>query len=95
MANPIERFLGGPPLRTLLWLAFLSIVVGFVLATLGLHPMRLVQGVIDAVEGLIDAISRLGLGAFRSVGQYLIWGAIVVVPIWLISRLLSVGRGPR
>lgn len=91
--SAIDRFFGGPPLRTILWLVFLSVVVGFVLNTLGLHPLSFVSGILNAIEDLIDWVSRLGLGAFRSVGNWLIYGAIIVVPIWIILRIMAVGRG--
>lgn len=91
--SAIDRFFGGPPLRTILWLAFLSVVVGFVLNTLGLHPLSLVSGILNAIEDLVDWVSRLGLGAFRSVGNWLIYGAIIVIPVWIVLRIMAVGRG--
>jgi hypothetical protein len=35
----------------------------------------------------------MGFGAVEQVGRYLLLGAVVVVPVWLILRLLNAGRG--
>jgi hypothetical protein len=31
----------------------------------------------------------LGFGAVREIFKYLVYGAVIVVPLWLLSRLLS------
>ncbi|QFT33453.1 DUF6460 domain-containing protein [Roseibium porphyridii] len=84
----LSRFLGGSPAQVLLRLVFLSFVVGIVLSALNLDPIDLVYMVLNFFERLWD----MGFNAIGRLGNYLVIGAIVVVPIWLVSRLLSMGR---
>ncbi len=91
MADTLARFLGGPPLSVLARLVMLSLIVGALLMWLEIHPME----VIDSVERLFFRLWNLGFGAVRVVLEYVIAGAIVVVPIWFVLRLLNAGRSPR
>jgi cytochrome bd-type quinol oxidase subunit 1 len=93
MNNSLDRFFGGPPVRTVIWLAFLSVVIGFVLATFGLDPFTLVRKIVRGFDEIIDSILWLGTGLFSNIGHYLVYGAIVVVPIWVLMRLMALGRG--
>ena len=91
MADTLARFLGGPPLSVLARLVMLSLIVGALLMWLEIHPME----VIDSVERLFRRLWNLGFGAVRVVLEYVIAGAVVVIPIWLALRLLNAGRSPR
>lgn len=84
----LSRFLGGSPAQVLLRLVFLSFVVGIILSALNLDPLDLVNMAVNFVERLWD----MGFHAIGRLGNYLVVGAIVVVPIWLLTRLLSMGR---
>ena len=71
-------------------LVLLSIVVGIVLSALNIRPRDLIYH----FQRFVDFIYSLGFGAIEYALQYFLLGAVVVVPIWLISRLLgSLGRG--
>lgn len=83
-----KRFFGGRPLTVLIRLALISIVVGVVLSTLDLKPSQLIEYTVRLVHRIYD----LGLGAFESVFRYLLVGAIVVVPVWLIARFIASWR---
>lgn len=83
-----ERLFGGNPVAVLVRLALLSIVVGIVLSALGITPGNLFYHLDLIVRRLYD----MGFGAIEWVFGYLLIGAMVVVPIWLISRLLNAGR---
>jgi hypothetical protein len=85
MSNSLARWLGGPPAAVLMKLVFLSIVVGAFLALFGLTPPDLLHGLRDLAENLYN----LGFGAVRRVGTYFIYGAVIVVPVWLVLRLLG------
>lgn len=87
--NALTRFTGGSPLRTLLWLVVMSIVVGFVLETIGLDPFTFVRRLISGFDRFVDWVVHMGFDAVTSVLRYLVWGAVLVVPIWLIMRLTS------
>lgn len=83
-----ERIFGGNPAGVILRLVVLSIVVGIVLSTLGIEPREIPR----FIGVLARRVYELGFGAFESVLGYLIVGAMVVVPIWLIARLLGAYR---
>jgi Family of unknown function (DUF6460) len=88
----MERFFGGSPAAVILKLAIASIIIGVVLSVFGFNPNSLY----DAIVMLGDWISSLGLDAVKRVMRYLVLGAIVVVPLWLLSRVFSIfGSGPR
>lgn len=86
MPDPkLERVLGGSPLSVLVKLIFLSLIVGAVMAFLGLTP----QGLFDAIGTFVRSILNLGTDAIWQVAQWVVAGALVVVPVWLILRLLG------
>ncbi|MEJ1157030.1 DUF6460 domain-containing protein [Prosthecomicrobium sp. N25] len=93
MGNALERFFGGPPVRTIVWLAFLSVVIGFVLATMGMDPFTLVRRVLRGFDSLVDAVLSLGSGIFLHAGRWLVYGAVIVVPVWIVLRVMALGRG--
>jgi hypothetical protein len=89
MANGnIERFLGGSPLGVLVRLIFISLLVGAAMAFLGLSPRALY----DSAARFLRSIFDLGFGSVREVGQWVIAGALIVVPLWLLSRLFAARR---
>lgn len=86
--NSLSRFLGGSPAQVALRLVFLSFVVGIILSALDLNPIDLVHMALDFVQRLWN----MGFHALGRIGSYLALGAVVVVPVWLVLRLISVGR---
>lgn len=90
-ADPaLVRFLGGSPGSVFLRLFFVSLIVGALFMWLDIRPVDVLRG----ITTLIDRISRLGFDAVREVFSYVLVGAAVVVPIWLVLRLLNM-RGER
>ena len=85
-----NTFLGGSVLGVVVRLLVLSLVVGVILSTLGITPAN----IFDKIYVLLRRIYDLGFGAIESVLGYVILGAMVVVPIWFISRLIKASRGP-
>jgi hypothetical protein len=83
MTNGLQKLLGGPPLAVLTKLIFLSIVVGAFLALLGLTPPDLLRGIRD----LINHVVHMGFDAVETIFRYFIYGAVLVVPVWLVMRL--------
>lgn len=83
---------GGNPFGVLLRLALISLVVGVVLSALGITPYNFIYN----IEVVLRRIYDLGLASFDWVLQYLLLGAMVVVPVWLIARLFGLfrSRGP-
>ena len=85
----VTRFFGGPPLTVLFRLALLSILVGLILDVLGFDPWN----ILDSLRRLIQHIWDLGFDAVRFLWRYLVLGAAVVVPIWLVLRLMRAPQG--
>ena len=85
----MERWLGGSPLGVAIRLIILSIVVGIVLSAMGITP----DNVFYKLQILIKRVYDLGFGAIDWLIGYFVIGAIIVVPIWLIIRLMSGLRG--
>ncbi len=89
MSNPVvARFLGGSPLAVAVRLIVVSFVVGFLLEAFGLDPTSLVW---DAVR-MARHIVEYGFSDLRQFGRILLTGAMVVVPVWIVLRLLDAGR---
>ena len=87
--NYVARFFGGPPLSVIFRLVLLSILIGVILEVLGLDPWN----VIDSLRRLILRIWDMGFDAVRWLWRYLLLGAALVVPVWLVMRLMGIARG--
>jgi len=85
----VQRFFGGPPLAVLGRLVLLSILVGVILAAIGLDPWN----IIESVRQLIARVWNMGFDAVRWLWRYFLLGAVIVVPIWLLVRLAKAPRG--
>jgi Family of unknown function (DUF6460) len=81
-----ETLFGGNPLGVIVRLVLISIVVGIVMSALDITPANLIY----RLQVLVRRISDLGFGIFESAGRYLLLGAVIVVPVWLIARLIGV-----
>ena len=89
MANDtVYRFLGGSPLTVLARLVLLSVLVGVILSAIGLDP----RNIVASIEELIHNVWDMGFDAIRWLWRYFVLGAILVIPIWLVARLM---RGVR
>jgi hypothetical protein len=84
-----ETLFGGNPLGVVIRLALISIVVGIVLSALDITPHNLLW----RLEVLLRRIYDMGFGAVEWAFRYLLLGALVVVPIWLIARVLGMLGG--
>ena len=90
-----ERFMmdrntlfGGSPINVIIRLAILSLVVGIILSALGITPENLFY----RLNILAGRLYEMGFKSVEWVFGYLLLGAIVVVPIWLITRTLGLMR---
>jgi hypothetical protein len=88
MNSNLQRFLGGSPGAVLVKLIFLSLLVGAFMAFLDITPLVLFDRLGAIVRSLVD----LSFESVHEVGRWLLYGAMVVVPLWLLSRLFSRGR---
>jgi Domain of unknown function (DUF6460) len=85
----VTRFFGGPPLSVIFRLVLLSILVGVILEVLGLDPWNIIQ----SLRTLVLRIWDMGFDAVRWLWRYLLLGAAIVVPVWLIVRLARAAKG--
>jgi hypothetical protein len=84
-SDNLSRFLGGTPMSVAVRLILLSILVGVVLSAVGFDPWNIVE----SVRRLFLSIWNLGFDAINWVWRYFLLGAVIVVPIWLITRIMS------
>ncbi len=66
-------------------LAVISLVVGVVLSALGINANNLFY----SINVLARRIYDLGFGSIEWLLQYMVVGAMVVVPIWLVAWFLG------
>jgi hypothetical protein len=84
--SAVERVLGGSPLGVLIRLVITSLVVGIILRASGVDAADLVRW----IEARIQDLSNLGLGTLEQIAQIILLGAVVVVPVWLILRVIRI-----
>lgn len=84
----VNRFFGGPPLSVAVRIILLSILVGVILSAIGLDP----RDIWRSVEQLVRSVWNMGWDAVVWVWRYFLLGAVIVVPIWIVVRLLKGGR---
>jgi Family of unknown function (DUF6460) len=77
--------LSGGMVATILRLVLLSVVVGVVMSALQIRP----TDIFSHLKHVVEWIRSMGFGAVEWAVQYFLLGAIIVVPIWLISKLIS------
>jgi hypothetical protein len=85
----MNRWLGGSPLSVLLRLVLVSVLVGVILAALGFDPWN----IIESIRALLQRLWDMGFDAVRWLWRYFLLGAVIVIPIWVIMRLINAPRG--
>jgi hypothetical protein len=87
----MEKIFGGPVVPTLMKLLLLSFFVGLTFAAFGIDPINLWTNFWDTVRE-----AWYHVGDFISWGvKYAILGAIVVLPLWIVYRLLKAISAPK
>jgi hypothetical protein len=84
----LTRFLGGSPLAVAVRLILMSLLVGVVLAAIGFDPWN----IIHSIRSLFLRVWELGFDAINGLWRYFLLGAVIVIPIWLLSRLFGAPR---
>lgn len=80
----MPRNIGG----TLLRLFILSLVVGIVLSVFDIDP----EALLGSIGGTVESIFNLVVDALEWAVPFVLIGAIVVVPVWLILVVLRMAR---
>lgn len=88
MSDKMNRFLGDTPGRVLLKLILVSLFVGVIMNAFNWSPLDILYG----FENFARRIWNLGFGAIERFAGYFLLGAVVVVPCFIILRLLSYRR---
>jgi len=71
-------------------LLVLSRIVGFFLVWLDIRPVDVLIG----LRNMVERFWNMGFDALRDIAEYVLAGAAIVVPLWLVLRLLNMkGRG--
>ena len=84
----LTSFLGDSPLRVFLKLLVVSFLVGVVMSAFGWSPF-------DVLRWVQDTLTRIWTMGFATVDRfvgYLLLGAAIVIPAFIILRLLSYRR---
>lgn len=85
--DALTRFFGGSPLWVLAKLAMLSIVIGVILAVLGLDAFAILRAIQDLFYDFFENI----WDALETLARWFLLGAVIVFPVWLVLRLLKFG----
>lgn len=89
MSDERQRFFSGSPTRTIIQLVIASIIVGAIFSLLGVSPKEFWRGIFETFRGLVetlgDSIGEIAVNLLT----YLLIGAAIVVPIWLVARLIQ------
>jgi hypothetical protein len=88
MSDRINSFLGDTPSRTIVKLAVMSLIVGIIMSALHFTPLDVWYAARDFVRWLYE----LGFEAFERIGIYFLYGAMIVVPVFIVMRLLAAGK---
>ncbi len=84
-ANPLEAFLGGSPGAVALKLLLMSLVVGALMMWLEIRPADILVG----IANFLHRLYALGFGAVRELIDYVLAGAAIVLPVWLLLRVMN------
>lgn len=88
MSNGVNGFLGDSPLRVLIKLLILSVAVGFLMSIFGLYP----DDILFAVRDFFLDLWNTGFKTLGRLGDYLLLGAVIVIPVFILIRLFSYRR---
>ncbi|KTR03575.1 hypothetical protein NS365_18010 [Aureimonas ureilytica] len=85
MSGRMTSFLGGSPLSVAVRLLVISLLVGVVLSWLDLRPTELFNHLVYLLESAWLSV----FGSLNRTIDYVLMGAAIVVPIFLISRFIK------
>jgi hypothetical protein len=83
--SSVNNFLGDSVWRVILKLLVASLLLGIVLATLGLSPRDLYRRAFE----LVESVWNLGFDAILRFADYIVLGAAIVVPVFIVLRLFK------
>src|ERR1700732_1692248 len=84
----LYRFLGGSPLAVAFRLILFFILVGVVPPAIGFDPWNILK----SIQLLFQRLWDLGFDAVNWLWRYFLLGAVIVIPVWLLTRLFGTPR---
>jgi hypothetical protein len=87
-----KRIFGGSAARTIIQLVIASIFVGAVFSFLGVGALEFWEGIFKSIRNLVATIGESFGEIFVNLVTYLLIGGAIVLPIWLIARILTSAR---
>jgi hypothetical protein len=84
----VNGFLGGSLSSVAVRLLAVSFIVGVLLTMFGFEPETLYSRLVQMVRHVVE----FGLTDLREFGRILLTGAMVVVPLWFVLRLMDIKR---
>lgn len=88
MSKSVNSLLGDTPGRVVIKLLIFSLLVGIVMTLLGWTPMDVIWKIIH----FFTSLWSMGFAAFSKLFDVIIVGAAIVVPVFLIMRILNWNR---
>jgi hypothetical protein len=88
MAGNVSGFLGDTPGRLIVKLIIVSLIVGVAMSAFGLSPLD----IFETIRNFVMRLWNMGFSAIGKFADYLLLGACVVVPAFIIIRLFSYRR---
>ena len=74
--------------RTVIKVVVWSLVIGLLLAAFDIKPQLLLEGLGETVQSIFDLVA----GFIEWTLPYIMLGAVVVIPIWLIVTVVRIAR---
>lgn len=87
--SAVSRFLGDSPFRVVVKLILASFVVGVVMSAFGWYPLD----IWFAVRDFFVDLWRMGFSAVDRFVAYILLGAAIVVPLFILLRIASYRKG--
>lgn len=81
-----ERVLGGSPSGVLVRLLIMSFLVGIILRVLNVD----VNDVMNWLDQRVRELSALGFDSIGELFSIVLVGAVIVVPVWLLMRVMKI-----
>lgn len=85
IVSGLDKFLGDSPLRVAIKLLVISFLVGVVMSTFGWSPYEVIAWARDTVLRAWN----MGFATVDRFVDYMLLGAAIVIPVFIILRLLS------
>ena len=85
MSNGVNGFLGDTPVRVIIKLLILSVAVGFLMSIFGLYP----DDILFAARDFVLDLWNTGFKTLGRLGDYLLLGAVIVVPVFIVILMRS------